>query len=265
MSFHPGNLRTCVAVLVAALVLPLGGCESDASGGTAVIGDPATSAASPEPDPLAGAPEVGACYDMTRSEAGAVTHEAPGVSCSGPHNTMTYHVGGFPTNASFPDSEGASRACERNLPQGVGLSAKEVKSSILTWIWFEPSTEQWSAGARWFRCDVVAQRDNGTFKPLPSAAAPFFPAGVPDEYFRCMRERGEEGVPVTCDQAHGYRWAGTFEGKGKTRPKQARLLEQANQHCYSITGTTSWWVTWPSADSWASGDREMACYKATRP
>ena len=202
---------------------------------------------------------------MTRSEAAAVTHEAPDVSCSGAHTTMTYHVGQFPTDSSIADSEAASRGCRAEASPGSRAhQRKQVKSSILTWIWFEPSTEQWSAGARWYRCDVIAQRDNGTFKPLPSAGTPFFPAGVPDDYFRCMRERGEEGVPVTCDRAHGYRWAGTFQGKGKTRPKQAKLLEQANQHCYSITGTTSWWVTWPSADAWANGDREMACYKATR-
>jgi hypothetical protein len=263
MSFHPGNLRTCGAALVAALLLSVAGCEGDA-GGTAVIGDPATSAASSEPDPLAGAPELGICYDMTRSEAAAVTHEAPGVSCSGPHTSMTYHVGQFPTGSSIADTEGASRGCERNLARGVGLTPREVKSSILTWIWFEPSTEQWSAGARWYRCDVIARRDDGTFKPLPSGGPPFFPDGVPDTFFRCIRERGEAGVPVTCDQPHGYRWAGTFEGKGRTRPKQARLLEQANLHWFSITGTTSWWVTWPSAGSWASGDREMACYRATR-
>lgn len=262
MSFHRVNLRTCGAALVAALLLPLAGCETDATGGTGVIGDPAT-AASSEPDPLAGAPEVGVCYDMTRSDAAAVTHEAPGVSCTGPHTSMTYHVGQFPTDSSIADTEGASRGCERHLPEGLGLTAREVKSSILTWIWFEPTTEQWSAGARWYRCDVIAQRGNGSLKPLPSAGSPFFPNGVPDDYFRCMQERGEEGVPVTCDKPHGYRWAGTFEGTGKTRPKRARLLEQANQHCYSITGTSSWWVTWPSADAWASGDREMACYRAT--
>lgn len=264
MSFHPGNLRTCGAGLVAALLLPLAGCESDASRGTGVIGDPATEAATSEPDPLAGAPEVGVCYDMTRSEAAAVTHEAPGISCSGPHTTMTYHVGQFPADSSIAANETASRGCEQNLPQGVGLTASAVKSSILTWIWFEPTTEQWSAGARWYRCDVIARHDDGTFESLPAARSPFFLDGVPDDYFRCMRERGEEGVPVTCDQAHGYRWAGTFEGTGKTWPRRAALLEQASQHCPSITGTTTWWVTWPSADSWASGDREMACYKATR-
>lgn len=262
MSFHPGNLRTCCATLVAALLLPLAGCESDASGGAGVIGAPATSTAS-EPDPLAGAPEVGICYDMTRSEAAAVTHDAPGVSCSGPHTSMTYHLGHFPAASSIADPDRASRGCERALPRGLGLSPREVRSSILTWIWFEPSTEQWSEGARWYRCDVIAQRGNGSFKALPSAGPPLFAGGVPDDYFRCMRDRGEEGVPVTCDKAHGYRWAGTFEGKGKQRPKRARLLEQADQHCYSITGTSSWWVTWPSADSWASGDREMACYRQT--
>jgi hypothetical protein len=263
MSFHPGNLRTCGAALVAALLLPLTGCTTSSSGGTAVIGEPATSTASPEPDPLAGAPSLGTCYAMTRKAAAAATNDGPGVGCSEPHTSMTYHVGHFPSDSVVADPEAASRTCERHLPNAVGLSGTQVKSSILTYIWFEPSTTQWSEGARWYRCDVIAQQGNGSLKPLPLGDTVFFAGGVPDYYYRCMRERGETGVPVTCDQAHGFRWAGTFQGKGKRRPSEAKLLQQANQHCYDITGTSSWWVTWPSKDSWDSGDHEMACFKQT--
>jgi len=263
MSFHHHNLRTCGAALVAALLLPLAGCGIGSSGPTAVVGEPASSTASIEPDPLAGAPVVGSCYEMTRRAAAAVTNDGPDISCTEPHTSMTYHVGRFATDSVVADSETARRGCQTNLAKGVGLTSTEVKSSILTFIWFEPSTAEWSAGSRWYRCDVIAEQGSGVFKPLPSAGPPFFSGGVPDDFFRCMQERGEKGVPVTCDKAHGYRWAGTFEGKGKRRPSEAKLLEQAEQRCYDITGTSSWWVTWPSTDSWASGDREMVCYKET--
>lgn len=263
MSFHLGNLRTCGVALVATLLVLLAGCSDDSSGTTAYVGDAATAPASSEPDPLAGAPSQGLCYEMTRSAAAAVTHEGPDVDCSEPHTSMTYHVGQFPSDSEVSDPEAASRGCRQNLPGGVGLTAKETRSSILSYIWFEPSTEQWAAGARWYRCDVIADQGRGAFKQLPPTT-PFFQGGVPDNFFRCMRERGEEGIAVTCDKAHGYRWAGTFEGRGAVRPRRAKLLDQADQHCFSITGTSSWWVTWPSADAWADGDRTMDCFKRTR-
>jgi hypothetical protein len=276
MSFHPHNLRTCGVAIVAALFLPLAGCTNASPGATGVVGGPASLPASADSDPLAGAPGLRTCYELTLTEADAVTNDNPGVGCFSPHTAMTYHVGSFSADAVTADSAAAIRACERKLPAAVGLSRREVKASILSWIWFEPSTAQWSAGARWYRCDVVVRRGNGSFKPLPSGPPPFFhgsagsdgSAGsvgrVPDEYFRCIRERGKVGVPVTCDKAHGYRWAGTFEGTGTRRPSQAKLLEQANRRCYALTGTRTWWVTWPNKDSWAAGDHEMACYKETR-
>jgi hypothetical protein len=263
MSVHPRNLRTCGAVLVAALLLPLAGCEITSSGPTAVVGDAASGSAAPGPDPLAGAPGLRTCYAITRTEAAAVTNDSPGVSCFGPHTAMTYHVGTFPTDAVVADSEGAIRTCDRALPKAVGLTSREVGSSILSWIWFEPSTAEWSAGARWYRCDVVARPGNGSFAPLPPGNPPFFAGSVPDDYFRCLRERGTVGVQVTCDKAHGYRWAGTFDGAGRRRPSRAALMGQADQHCSTITGTSSWWVTWPSKDSWAAGDHELACYRQT--
>jgi hypothetical protein len=263
MSIRPGNLRTCRVALVATLLVLLAGCSDDSPGPTAYVGERATSGALPEPDPLAGAPALGNCYPMTRTAAAAVTHEGPDVDCSEPHTSMTYHVGRFASGSDVSDADVAASGCTENLAEGVGLGRKDLRSSILTYIWFEPSTEQWRAGARWYRCDVIAQVPGGPLKPLPEST-PFFPSGVPDGYFRCMQERGEQGVPVTCDKAHRYRWAGTFEGKGAERPGQAKLLAQAEDHCYSITGTSSWWVTWPSAGAWASGNRTMDCFKRTR-
>lgn len=263
MSFHLGNLRTRGVALVATLLVLLAGCSNDSPGSTAYVGEPATGTASSEPDPLAGVPSLGTCYEMTRSAAAAVTNDGPEVDCAEPHTSMTYHVGQFPSGSDVSDPDVASRDCRESLADGVGLSSSEARSSILTFIWFEPSTEQWAAGARWYRCDVIAEQGSGRFKPLPQST-PFFPDGVPDDFFRCMRQRGEEGIPVTCDKAHGYRWAGTFEGRGAVRPRQAKLLDQANEHCYDITGTTSWWVTWPSADAWANGNRTMDCFRRTR-
>jgi len=263
MFVHLGNLRICGAALVAALLVLVAGCSDDTSGTTAYVGSPATDTHSPEPDPLAGAPALEVCYAMSRSAADAVTNDGPEVACSQPHTSMTYHLGAFPPGADVSDPEVASRGCRQNLAEGVGLSAKKARSSILTYIWFEPSAEQWAAGARWYRCDVIAQSGDGPFKPLPQST-PFFPGGVPDEFFRCIRGGSEEGTQVTCDRAHGYRWAGSFEGTGDRRPRRAGLLAQAEKHCYDLTGTRSWWVTWPSADQWASGDREMDCFKQTR-
>jgi Septum formation len=223
MSSHPDNLRTCGVAVVAALLLLVTGCQNAAPGRTAVVGEPASSTASPEPGPLSGAPALGTCYQMTRSAARAVSNDDSGVSCSAPHTSMTYHVGHFPADMVDGDTQVAFRGCTGNLPKGVGLTSKEVQSSILTWIWFEPTTAEWSAGARWYRCDVIAQQGNGALKPLPSGP-PYFANGVPDDYFRCIRERGGVGVPVTCDRSHGYRWAGTFEGTGRRLPSEARLL-----------------------------------------
>ncbi|WP_157551018.1 septum formation family protein [Nocardioides jensenii] len=267
------HLRTSALALASGLLLLASACGSE-GGATqldASMGEPAVSP-TPDLDPMAGAPVVGSCYSLSRSQSISSTNtNKPVGDCYQKHNSLTYHVGLFPAGTTSSDFSRVSRECQKRLPAATGLSKGQLIGSVLDWVWFEPTTTQWQAGARWFRCDLVAETsDNLRLLPETSASTDLFSDGLTDRYVRCIR-RGpdtngdgeDDGIDVTCDKAHGFRWAGWFRAKDDTYPNRARFEELANGQCPRITSTQSWWVTWPLESGWNAGDRVMSCYKST--
>jgi hypothetical protein len=261
MVFHLGNLRIMATAAVAALLLS--GCND---GSTAerplVMGDVATATTAPL-DPLAGAPALNSCFNLSASQARAGTNASTPVDCYSPHTAFTFHVGQFRRGALSSDPLAAKRGCKRRVGEALDLGAKQLRSSVLEWVWFEPSTAQWSAGARWYRCDLVAwNAKQSHLKKLPSGTSPFYD-GIPDDLFRCIRDNNGSGVQVTCDRPHDYRWTGSFKARGKRPLDDDAAVALARQHCAEITGTPDWYVTWPSELNWSSGDHTMDCYRET--
>lgn len=259
------HLRTTLATAVATLALVLAGCSQEGPAAEpAVMGAPATEDA-PQLDPMAGAPAVGACYRLNARRARASTNDSAPVDCFDDHTTYTYHVGTFPADAVTPDLEQISRECANRLAEGVGLSRRRLGGTIIDWIYFEPTTTQWSAGARWFRCDANAPA-NGRLRELPGGSAPIFDTDqIEPKYLRCISDPdldGRNGQVVTCDRPHDYEWAGPFEAEATGGyPGRDRFLKIAEKPCGRITGADSWWVTWPLEDGWSTGDRTMTCYR----
>ncbi|RYP85827.1 hypothetical protein EKO23_10955 [Nocardioides guangzhouensis] len=262
MTVHHRHLRTTMAALAAGLLVLVSGCSEETGAGDAAMGAPASSTASPTPDPLAGAPTVDACYKMTYARSQAATNGSAPVNCYDDHTTITYYVGTFPDDAAASDPVQVRKDCTAHLAEGLGLSKKELRSSVFSWIWFEPTTSQWSAGARWFRCDAKAET-GGRLKLLPAGSSPILTDGVPDAYFRCVDNRNDQGRYVTCDQKHDYRWAGYFQARGGASYPSRKAFEKQGKGCYEFTDNGAYWVTWPLEPGWDNGDREMNCYKLT--
>jgi hypothetical protein len=264
MTVHLGHFRTTAAALVAGLLLVLAGCGGDDGGTTpATMGGPASSTATPEADPLAGAPATDACYKMKYSTAQAATNNSNPVNCYDDHTTVTYYVGQFPEDAAASDPEQVRTDCSSRLADAVGLTKKQLKSTVFDWVWFEPTTSQWAAGARWFRCDAVAE-SAGRLKKLPSGSNPIITGDVEDNYVRCVDNRNGQGLYVTCEKPHDYRWAGVFQAKGSDAKYPSRAqFEKQGKGCYKFTDNGAYWVTWPLQPGWEAGERDMNCYRKT--
>lgn len=251
------------ALLVALLLVLLAGCSQEPDPGDSVLGPPAT--ASPETTPAARpAPEVGACHRLSLAQARTATTTTPPVPCDGTHTAYTFHVGRFAEEAMTADAGLARRACTRHLAEGVGLSRTALPGTVIDWVWFEPTTEQWAAGSRWFRCDAIARTED-RLHPLPAAAPPFPDGDVPAAWRRCIAVDDAElrvGHTVTCDRPHDYRFAGTFRAADAPQwPGTAAFRAAAGRRCPEITGAAAWWATWPLAEAWAQGARRVSCFR----
>ena len=250
------------ATLVVGLLVLVSGCNEDAGPGDASMGGPASSTATPEADPLAGAPSVDACYRMSLAKTDAQTNDSDPVECYSDHTTITYYVGNFADDAVEPDPDVMARQCQQRLAKAMGLSRKQVVSSIFESVYFEPTTTQWGSGARWFRCDARAE-SGGRLRLMPTGSTPLLHDGVPDEFTRCVDDRRGRGLYVTCNKGHDYRWAGYFRAKGGTTYPSRASFEKQGKGCYRFTANGAYWVTWPLEPSWSTGDRDMNCYRRT--
>ncbi|KRF15484.1 hypothetical protein ASG90_12405 [Nocardioides sp. Soil797] len=233
---------------------------------------PSAASPTPELDPLAGAPTEGSCYRLNASQLQAPTStKNPASDCYGKHNTYTYLVGMFPKGTTSADTKRVQNQCQKHLTQAVGLAPAKLIGTVFEWIWFEPTTAQWSAGARWFRCDLVARLNGKTFLlPETSYLSSEFTDGVPDKYSRCINPgKDEDGDGegdadhLTCDKPHQFRFAGAFEAPGKKYPGEEALKKMTDNRCHAIAQTDTWWATWPYEDYWDQGHHLLTCYKQT--
>ncbi|QIX27306.1 hypothetical protein ncot_12365 [Nocardioides sp. JQ2195] len=256
--------------LVCGLLLLVSGCgEEQASELNAEMG-PSAASPTPDSDPLAGAPTEGSCYRLNDSQINAPTSSRKPLSdCYSRHNTYTYLVGMFPEGTTSSDTQRVQNQCQKHLATATGLTQDELVGTVLEWIWFEPTTKQWSAGARWFRCDMVARLNDETFRlPETTYLTNEFTDGIPDQYARCITpgpdtdgDGHEDAKYLTCDKPHQYRFAGSFEGKGTKYPGEKALQAMTDERCAELTQTNQWWATWPRQTYWESGHRRMSCYK----
>lgn len=263
------HLRILAVALLSGSLLSLAACGEDpptpkpeaAVMGPAVIqAEPTTPARSPR----AGAPTTGACYRLSAADLAASTNSSSPVTCTDPHNAMTMRVALFPTDLQVTEPEYAQRVCARHLASTTGLSRSSVQGTVFAAHWFGPDAEQRAAGARWFRCDLVARTEQGT-KRLPRSSAPLFNGTAPDEYVRCVQMRNgstSDAVYVTCDRPHRYRWAGGFEAAGTRYPGADDLRTTVTQRCRRFVGSGPFWYVHPTKAAWRAGDRTVSCFRS---
>lgn len=252
--------RTWLLVAITGIALALAGCGNDDTDALPTLGASASSTATL--DPMAGAPSEGSCFRLSASDLDRRTSTKRAVNCYSRHTSITYHVGLFPPGTVESDHARVERVCTNRLPKGSGLTSMQLNSTIIGWAWFEPTTAQWSAGARWFRCDLVA-RAGDTVKRLPSTTGAPFSNGIPDRFVKCMRDVNDQGTIVTCDERHDFRWAGSFElPQGRDFPSDKEVADIVGERCKQFLDVTQrYYYEWPKEDDWLAGDRLFSCYE----
>ena len=210
------------------------------------------------------APQVGDCHQITLAQGGQESETSDPTDCATSHTVRVIAVGHLPDGVAWSQTaavaKAATRACVPALDETLGRSAKVRDTSAYTSLWFIPTKDQRSHGARWIRCDIALY--GGTkLVALPSDATPALDAPpLPDKVARCMTGKA---YTTTCARTHAWRATGTFTVASKKYPGTKRLNRIATDKCLSrISGNAYRW-TYKSAVTWKLGDHVVVCYSRT--
>lgn len=265
-------------VVLLALVLVLAACtggdeapqERSAPTETATASAPAPS---PTREPVPPSPPVGACYDLTAEQATATSSDADPVGCRRPHTARTIHVGSHPDPT---DGDRLARVCTRRVERFLGGSRDERRLSRFTAVWFGPDDTQVAAGARWFRCDLVAVERPETLAELPRGR---LREGVLDRtrlarrYALCAT--AAPGTPrftrVACAQDHRWRALTTLPvtpgaGARAGYPGSRAARRAGEDRCRQVVRSRSsaqrarYGWEWPTREQWRAGQRHGYCW-----
>lgn len=250
-----------VLALLAALATVLSGCGSGSG-------------------PISTAmPPSGACRNLTAADVAAPSDQTRTVPCSDPHDAQTYAVGPLPhrfATASYDDPAVADwtyQRCLDSLEKRVGTDESTLMRSILTWVWFRPSTAAWSAGARWYRCDAVGGQAP-SFVDLPTSILNLLRGkNLSQQWMVCAKGPSvDAGVRLPCSQPHDWRAVTTIKlgEPGDPYPGQAQVVATTKQYC---AGSVSAYLGYPTSyqygytyfgqSEWQAGNRRSVCWAKT--
>lgn len=255
-------LVLAAAVVIAIVLTRSGGSDSDQAGplapsheptSTAPPATPSSTPSSVAPPDTLGTPRVGECRDLPYSAGDALSDDTPTVDCGQHHTALTYYVGRY--RGDLADNDYAGYRCGAELPHALGASAKATKLSAYSFVFYQPTKQQWSAGARWFRCDLVLSTTD-TFDPLPTDVSPL-PRTLPDALAACRTVQAR----TPCSEPHSMRAVTTitFHFKVSRLPTDSALEAQARTKCPARTT----FYSWPGSGDWKYGVRLGVCWRQT--
>lgn len=255
---HPRIPLTAALVGLALLAGACGAQRDPAASETAQVG-PAVVWAPADVDLATGMPAIGSCHRLPLDVSGGGADIALPVPCSEPHTSRTYAAAVVPANAE-DSRRWVARRCAEAFPDALGLAPDQAPGVFVEWVWLQPEEEMRERGARWYRCDVRANRPGGDLQ-LPGEALPLFTDGVPDAWLRCVDTSAAEPAYVGCDQPHQYRWAGSVSAPAGAHPSREAWEALAAANCRDFVGPDAFWFTYPNRAQWRDGDRRLSCYQ----
>ncbi|MDG4822437.1 septum formation family protein [Asanoa sp. WMMD1127] len=271
--------RWTAAVVV--LVLASAACGSNGSGGggggQAAAPGPSAQTSSPPPR----------CHAQV-AEGTADARDGT-VDCAAPHLAETVHIGEFTGAAATADSfpPPVSRAmaavydeCDKRAATALGDDWRVGRLRLDVVL---PSTTVWTAGERWFRCDLVeltgvgpdgkvAQRSGSLAGGLEAPDAPL--------RLRCVLVKLDRKANVAtvadspCDVKHEGEFVGVWTAPGKVAyPVKDRDYVPFYEGCLKtiaayvkvpyapgFAARTGYVPVLPSKNAWAMGDRDVRCF-----
>jgi hypothetical protein len=267
------------AVLAVALVLLVTGCTGSgpaagpASDGPRTSESPGTRTATDQAPP-----DVGECRALAADAVEQPDDDSPSVPCGGRHTAETFAVGEFTgrlAEAAVDDerlSEQVLDRCERRFRRYVGADASLALRTVLTWAWFRPSPDAWDAGARWYRCDLLASDAEGLLE-LRGRARDVLLGRPADRWLLCaVGERVSDAPRVSCDQPHSWRAVTTvvLGGADARWPGVRRAELRTRDFCSDSVGAWlgypvdyTYGYTWLGPAEWQAGNRRSVCWART--
>ncbi|MBY8874568.1 septum formation family protein [Micromonospora sp. PLK6-60] len=221
-------------VLVGLLVAATGACHSG-------------SEASPARSDPAFLPASGACHQtMTEGRHDEAYRPIP---CSSRHETETLLVSSFggvdaeAEAAPDADSEAMFRvydACDRRAEQWLGGDWRKSRLAMKALV---PSADQWSAGERWYRCDVAEMEALDLWVPIPRAnSLKGALRGDSPMLLACFREPRFDGddllsiPPASCTGPHDTEFVGTWRSE-LTPDDESISGEDLDEGCWGIAAS----------------------------
>jgi hypothetical protein len=225
----------------------------------AVIALPSAASAGTEPDPMAGAPAVGDCFDITLAQAMKDSLAKDPVRCAEDHTAVVTTVDELPSRLDWNSSQATigrvvGKACNAAFDERFHYDTlRFYRSQYQTWA-FLPTTAQRDAGARWFDCMVSVRDDRGLID-LPRSL-PKLTAKLPDVVARCVTAKYKY---TNCADAHAWRSSYAFYATGKATDRNVDAA--ANRVCPRHVTSHRW-----LRSAWdVPGKRfVVGCYSKTR-
>ena len=272
-----GSIASLVACLLAGL---LAGCSSSGSSTaqtepTPLLSSPTTTApvVTPSPPRPPPPPPAHACYRLSYADALAPTSDLKPSPCTGPHTAVTFFVGRLPRHQPVDGPAVhhlVSTACPRRFASFVGGTLDDRRLSLLRTIWFTPTLRQGQAGARWFRCEAIALRDDQHLALLTGPVAGALDKDATRQRFG-MCGTAEPGTPGfrqrICAAPHAWRALRTVAFAPGTYPGIDRVRSAGQSACqdaaHAVAGDPlnfRWSYQWPTPEQWRSGQTYGVCW-----
>lgn len=224
-------------------------------------------------------PKLGTCRLLTPADIKEASNDSPGVDCGEQHTAETFAVGTFPDDAGEDVEDPALGAhvfevCEGKFRKFLGGNESLVMRAMVTWAWFRPSAEQWDAGARWWRCDVVGGGEESTeLVDLPETAAGLLLGRVADKWMVCVDGPSiDESAKIPCSEPHTWRAVTTIVLGDEKDPYPGDRLVEVRTRDYCSDSVGAWLnypvdydfgFTWFHEAEWEAGNRRSICWART--
>jgi hypothetical protein len=238
--------RLVVATLASVLALPLIGAGSAHAATTA--------------------PKKGTCYTYSIKGLDAAHGPTRTVPCAKAHTAVTYYVGTVSGAAAASASPldpsvvlASGRGCRAALVRRIG--EKSAALTRVTYGFFVPTQAQWTAGARWYRCDAVLVKSSASLQTIPKnfLRVASRSAGI-EAYRRCLTKGGSTVVCSASKARFVARKFVTLGSPASAYPGDLAVAQESFIRCKKALGTPARYATWPLADLWAFGQRTSTCY-----
>jgi hypothetical protein len=261
------------AAALAGLLL-VAGCTSGGDGSpqqpTETTPSPSTAV---QPTPSQPVPAVGECRAYGLKAAVAPVSRVEPRSCRRQHTAETFFVGrldlvrgGHRLAVDSPAVQAQpAQRCTEGLSRHLRATPRELRLTMAQALWFTPSVDDATAGADWFRCDVVVVAAPDRLLPLPRRTA-----GMPLERIAmcATAEPGTSGFTrVVCSRRHSWRAVATVDLPGAKVPAPAVAADRMESACRDAARARAsdpldfeWSQESPTRQQWEAGRRWGICW-----